>query len=387
MKDGQNVVYITAKQSPMYKQMTVEDLLFSDFDTSLLISKNESNTRTVRYEQLPQHLSGKLNVQRLVRILAEFNKSTEHLREQDRHDLYHSFLIPKRDGSSRRIDAPRDELMDSLYTLKEIFEKNFMALTAYHTSAFAYIKGRSTIDAVKRHQANESRWFAKFDLSNFFGNTTMDFVMKQLSMIYPFSEVVKVPEGDRELRKALELAFLDGGLPQGTPISPLITNIIMIPIDFALANQLRDFNGDSYVYTRYADDFLVSCRYSFKFRDVEDLLVKTLEEFGAPFKLNRKKTRYGSSAGSNFNLGVMLNANNEITIGSKRHRMLNKLTANYCKDIKNGKRWDLSDAQVFAGQLSYFKMVEPTTFDNFIKFFSQKYSMDVMCELKCDLKQ
>ena len=37
---------------------------------------------------------------------------------------------------------------------------------------------------------------------------------------------------------ALELAFMDGVLPQGTPASPLITTIMMIPIDFCLNRKL-----------------------------------------------------------------------------------------------------------------------------------------------------
>ena len=148
--------------------------------------------------------------------------------------------------------------MEALRKLKIIFEEDFHAL--YHTSAFAYIKNRCTVDAVKRHQANESKWFGKFDLSNFFGNTTMDFVLQQFAMIFPFSEVMKTERGKSALRTALELAFLNGGLPQGTPISPTITNIMMIPIDFKLSNGFRNFNDQSFVYTRYADDFIVSSR-------------------------------------------------------------------------------------------------------------------------------
>ena len=218
----------------------------------------------------------------------------------------------------RRIDAPKEELKGALYQLKAIFEEMFGAL--YHTSAFAYVKNRSTLDALKRHQANESKWFGKYDLSNFFGSTTVDFIMKMFSMIFPFSEVVKYQSGKAELEKALSLCSLREVLPQGTPISPTITNIMMIPVDHKLSNTLRNFNGQSFVYTRYADDFLISSKYNFKFKDVEQLLVDTLAEFDAPFTIKSEKTRYGSSAGSNWNLGVMLNKDNKITVGYKKKR-------------------------------------------------------------------
>ena len=99
-----------------------------------------------------------------------------------------------------------------------------------------------TIDALKRHQRNNSRWFLKLDFSNFFGSTTHEFVLRQLSSIFPYSEIVKSERGREALSKALSLCFLNGVLPQGTPFSPTITNIMMIPIDHAIAKMCREHN-------------------------------------------------------------------------------------------------------------------------------------------------
>lgn len=380
------MVYIVVKQSPMYKQMNIEDLLFGSVCDNLLISKNIGNTKTYCLEELPEKLHRAINKGALINKLKEFNQSVDHLRTVDRAKLYYSFLIPKKTGGTRRIDAPNPELMDALRSLKTLFETSFGAKVLYHTSAFAYIEGRSTIDAVKRHQANESRWYAKFDLSNFFGNTTMEFTMQQLSMIFPFSEIIKIPEGRAELEKALDLAFLNGGLPQGTPISPLITNIIMIPIDFKLKKALRDFDGKYHVYTRYADDFIISSRYDFNFRNVEKLIADTIVESGAKFRLKAEKTRYGSTAGRNFNLGLMVTSENRITIGNAKKRQIEMLMRNYAIDVKNGNRWNLSDVQVFAGQLSYLRMVEPDVFERIVQYINKKFSIDIMSEIKADLK-
>lgn len=380
------MVYIVVKQSPMYKQMNIEDLLFGSVCDNLLISKNIGNTKTYCLEELPEKLHRAINKGALINKLKEFNQSVDHLRMVDRAKLYYSFLIPKKTGGTRRIDAPNPELMDALRSLKTLFETSFGAKVLYHTSAFAYIEGRSTIDAVKRHQANESRWYAKFDLSNFFGNTTMEFTMQQLSMIFPFSEIIKIPEGRAELERALDLAFLNGGLPQGTPISPLITNIIMIPIDFKLKKALRDFDGKYHVYTRYADDFIISSRYDFNFRNVEKLIADTIVDSGAKFRLKPEKTRYGSTAGRNFNLGLMVTSENRITIGNAKKRQIEMLMRNYAIDVKNGNRWGLSDVQVFAGQLSYLRMVEPDVFERIVQHINGKFSIDIMSEIKADLK-
>lgn len=378
------MVYVTVMQPPMYRQMSIEELLF-DCERSAVINGNTANTRTQSYENLPARFMTVCNVNRLISRLTEFNAATEHLRSQDRASLYRTFYIPKSSGHGfRRIDAPNDELMSALRTLKNILEKDFHGL--YHTSAFAYIKHRCTIDAVKRHQANESKWFGKFDLSNFFGNTTMEFVMNQFSMIFPFSEVIKVPAGKAQLEKALELAFLNGGLPQGTPISPTITNIMMIPVDFVLANGFRNFNGKPFVYTRYADDFLVSCKYDFTCTDVQQFIVDTLKSFHAPFTLNPEKTRYGSSAGRNWNLGVMLNKDNQITVGAKKKRQFQAMLSSYVLDRQNGNPWSLEDIQILDGYRNYYRMVEGETIDRIVAHVGAKYNVDILKFIKEDLR-
>lgn len=284
----------------------------------------------------------------------------------------------------RRIDAPKQELSNALYQLKYIFEEEFGAL--YHTSAFAYVKHRSTIDAVKRHQANESKWFGKYDLSNFFGSTTVEFIMSMLSMIFPFSEVVKFPSGRDNLEKALSLCVLHGVLPQGTPISPTITNIMMIPIDHTLSNTLRDFEKNSFVYTRYADDFIISSKYTFNFRNIGQLIIKTLEEFNAPFTLNQEKTRYGSSAGSNWNLGVVLNKDNNITVGYKKKRQFQAMLSSYVMDKLNGHPWIKSDVQTMEGYRNYYRMVEGDTIDAIVKHIGDKFGVDIAKSIKDDLR-
>ncbi len=377
------MVYITVKQSPIYHQMTLEELLYQTFKAPVIINDNTANTKTYEVETASEHFTKSLDVQRLIGKLTAFNNSTELLRKVERRSLYNTFYIPKKSGGLRRIDAPNDDLMNALRMLKGIFEQDFGAL--YHTTAFAYIKKRCTIDAVKRHQQNNSKWFGKLDLHNFFGSTNLDFVMQMFSMVFPFSEVVKHPAGREELRKALELGFLNGGLPQGTPISPLITNVMMIPVDFKLSNALRNFKDNHFVYTRYADDFIISSRHDFNVRDVEKLIVDTLGAYNAPFNINSSKTRYGSSAGSNWNLGVMLNKDNEITVGYKKKRQFQSMLTNYVNDRNNGSPWSCEDIQVMKGLYSYYKMVEGETIDAIVEHINKKLNVNIMRLIKEDL--
>lgn len=382
------MVYITVPvtESGFGRQPTLEEMWFTEEEIKTWSPNLKGATRTYEAESVSVHMRNKVgrSTLSLIDSLYSFNTKYKWLYEVPRESLYHTFYIPKKSGGFRKIDAPNTELMGALRELKAIFENNFGA--THHTSAFAYIKGRCTVDAVKRHQANESKWFGKYDLSNFFGSTTLEFTLNMLSMIYPFSEVMRTELGKGALTKALELCFLEGGLPQGTPISPLLTNIIMIPIDYKLANELRDHNNQRYIYTRYADDFIISSRYDFDFREIELLVNSVLSEFGAPFKINDSKTRYGSSSGRNYNLGLMLNSENKITVGHKNKKRLEAMLSSYAMSKRDGKQVDREILQQIEGIRSYYTMVEPDVIPKIVEHLNRKFGMDIVASIKNDLR-
>jgi len=375
--------YITIKQQPVYCQISFEEMIAGIQDLSKYVTPNITNTRTYWVERPNQKLLENTDVAGMITLLESFSRSKEALFTVDRASLYHTFHIPKHSGGLRRIDAPMPELMVALRELKVLLEQRFFAL--YHTTAFAYVRGRSTVDAIKRHQQNESRWFLKLDFSNFFGSTTPEFVLRMLSLIFPFSEIVKYPAGREELTKALSLCFLNNGLPQGTPISPFITNVMMIPVDHRLSNTLRNFDGNRFVYTRYADDILISSKVDFDKKKVQNLVASTLKELNAPFKIKPAKTRYGSSAGRNWNLGLMLNKDNQITIGHNRKKQFKAMIDNYIRDRKAGNGWPLNDIQVLNGLISYYKMVEKDYICYLLQQYSQKHGIDIENCIKADL--
>lgn len=377
-------MYVVVKQPPKYHQMTLDEFL--SMDTDISIFKREPNyTNTRVYDiigEVPYVVRKRTHLSALNKLLIKFNEEHKDLMIDNMSELYHTFYLPKKSGGLRRIDAPNDNLSDALRELKGILEDDFGCL--YHTSAFAYVKGRSTVDCMKRHQRNNSKWFAKFDLSNFFGSTTKDFVMDMISNIYPFSMLMNYKDGRENISKALDLAFLNGGLPQGTPLSPMLTNIIMIPIDYRISQELRKHG--SYVYTRYADDFQISSRNNFNFKEVEGIITGVLDEFNAPFVLNMKKTRYGSSSGSNWNLGIMLNKDGDLTIGNKKKQRFERMIDNYAMDRIHGIKWEINDVQVMEGLRSYYRMIEPDVIDRIVAHRSKKFGVDIVAMIKSDLK-
>lgn len=376
--------YIVKPAVPRTRSITEEMLWYDDTVKSGVITLNKTNTVTHYGTVKSLNYFESRRVRESIRMVIQFVERYAGLYEVDRHTLYKHFCIPKSSGGVRPIDAPQSDLMEALRDLKGILERYCGAGKLYHTSAFAYIQNRSTLDCVKRHQQNESKWFAKFDMHNFFGSTTIDFVMRMFEQIYPLSELVNNVFSHEIFRKAIDLCFLDGGLPQGTPISPLITNIMMIPFDFKMNKWCKEHHM---VYTRYADDLLISSKNPFRFKDVEEQIESVIAELEAPFNLNRKKTRYGSANGSNWNLGVMLNKDNQITVGRKAKKRFEDLLRRYALDKKAGTDWALADVQHLDGLRSYYKMVEGETIDRIVQFMSNKFQVDIKSAIKKDLRE
>ena len=159
---------------------------------------------------------------------------------------------------------------------------------------------------------------------------------------------------------------------------------MMIPIDHQVCNELRKMD-EHYVYTRYADDILVSSKVSFDCGELQDYILSVLKKFKAPFCLKKEKTRYGSSAGRNWNLGVMLNKDNEITIGHQKKKTFKAMCCNYICDKKKGIAWDLHDVQVFAGLISYYRMVEKDYINYVIDQNNKKFNVNLEALIKEDL--
>ena len=377
--------YITVNREPRVYQLTFEDIMYGLDESKLALQKDTRDTTTWKVDAINRRLIEKTDFNAMQAALRGFVERYQDLiAVEDKSTLYRSFKIPKRSGGLRQIDAPNDELKRALYDLKMIFEKKFYM--SYHTAAFAYVHGRSTIDSVKRHQQNKSRWFLKTDMRHFFPSTSPEFLMKMLCMTFPFCAFVQDDWGNREfLEKALSLCFLNGGLPQGTPTSPMLTNALMIPIDHAISKTCHEYQPHL-CYTRYADDILISSEYSFKWTDVQNKLIAILNSFEAPFSLHPDKTRYGSSAGRNWNLGVMLNAENKITIGHEKKKVFKAMVFQFMTDDAKGVAWGLEDVQHFLGLISYYRMVEKESIDAILATYSAKFNKDVEATAKALLK-
>lgn len=373
--------YITVSRVPRRYQLSFDDILNGLDPKCLEATKDTRDTTTYFASAIGKKVKERINFCGMFDAISKFNEKHKGLIEtEDKSTLYYSFKIPKRSGGLRQIDAPEAPLMAALTELKKILEEKFMF--TYHTTAFAYVRGRSTIDAVRRHQHNGSRWVLKTDLSKFFPHTTPEFLFKMLYQTFPLCDYINEDFGYKEaFEKALSLCFLNGGLPQGTPTSPMLTNQMMIPVDHEINKVCREFRPHL-CYTRYADDMDISSEYSFHWTEVVKAIGVVLRKFEAPFEFNKDKIHYGSTAGRNWMLGVMLNKDGNITVGHENKKTFkNSLFAFGCA-IKDGHPWSVEDTQHLQGLLSYYKMVEGELIDQIVQKYSGRFGFDIPEKMK-----
>jgi hypothetical protein len=136
----------------------------------------------------------------------------------------------------------------------------------------------------------------------------------------------------------------------------------MVPYDYAITRKLWNFNRHHFVYTRYADDILISSKESFVPQEILNEITQIFQ--GAPFQINQEKTRYGSKAGRNWNLGIMLNKDNALSLGHKEKKYLKQSIYNFFRDYSIGGEhgvitWTPEDLMVLQGKVAYFAHVEP----------------------------
>lgn len=302
----------------------------------------------------------------------------------DMSEFYTSFKIPKRSGGFRQIDSPNEELREKLQERMKTFNK-FKILN--HDAAWAYTQGRDIVGAMQLHVDNHSRWYLKLDIKNFFGSCTEEFILNQLNKLYPIAGFKEHNiDLDYWMKETVHLATLKGVLPQGSPMSPMLSNLVMVEFDYVFTKVINYFqklhNLPRLIYTRYADDIIISCKDNFNFTDLIEALEAQLKD--TPLKFNKEKTRYGSSAGRNWNLGLMCNKENKLTVGHKRKNIIKQCINNF---MHNRDTWSLEDCQSLLGQIAWLYKVEEDYAEGLMKYYYKKWKDNPRKELIKRIKQ
>ncbi|GHD35776.1 group II intron reverse transcriptase/maturase [Nocardiopsis kunsanensis] len=193
--------------------------------------------------------------------------------------------IPKPGGGERMLGVPTalDRLIQQALAqvLTPVFDPHFSG------ASFGFRPGKSAHQAVRaarRAIADGHRWVVDVDLDRFFDRVNHDMVMARLARKVKDRQVLKL------VRRFLEAGvMIDGvklpvaeGTPQGSPLSPLLSNIMLDELD-------RELFERGHRFVRYADDLRVFVRSERAAQRVLDSITKVVEK-RLRLKVNREKS-------------------------------------------------------------------------------------------------
>lgn len=261
---------------------------------------------------------------------------------QARRDAYRQFHIPKKSGGVRVITAPDGELKDILTTLGFIFSERYVPTP----NAMAFTRGRSVADNARAHVGHH--YVLNLDLKDFFTTITAMDVERGLNRI-GFSPLVS-----RDLASICTYPVRDGQrirnvLPQGSPASPVLSNICALTLDRKLEGLVRRFH---LTYSRYADDMTFSSNHNV-YRENGDFMCelhRIISDCG--FTVNPSKTRLQKHGSRQEVTGLIVGERANV---SRQYVKTLRVIIHHIAINDHPTRHDVSVAK---GKLNYLRMVK-----------------------------
>lgn len=196
--------------------------------------------------------------------------------------------IPKPGGGVRMLGIPT--VVDRL--IQQALHQELMPLfeAEFSEHSYGFRPGRSAqqaVQAVRDHVATGRRWVVDIDLEKFFDRVGHDVLMARVARKVKDRRVLAL------IRRYLAAGVLEGGIvsprmegmPQGGPLSPLLSNILLDDLDTELERR-------GHAFCRYADDCNI---YLFSRRSAERVmasLTRYLEQ-QLKLKVNPSKSAVG----------------------------------------------------------------------------------------------
>src|ERR1022692_3052326 len=158
--------------------------------------------------------------------------------------------IPKPDGGVRKLGIPTvlDRLIQQ--AVMQVLQRSWNH--TFSESSYGFRPGRSAHQAVARaqqHVAAGYRWVVDLDLEKFFDRVNHDKLMSQVARRVGDKRLLQL------IRSWLKAGVMENGLvgpteegtPQGGPLSPLLSNLVLDQLD-------RELERRGHRFVRYADD-------------------------------------------------------------------------------------------------------------------------------------
>jgi group II intron reverse transcriptase/maturase len=164
--------------------------------------------------------------------------------------------IPKDDGKKRPLGIPTvvDRVIQQAIAqvLSPIFERQFS------DNSFGFRPNRSAHGAVKRSQENIDdgyKYVVDMDLEKFFDTVNQSKLVEVLGRTIKDGRIISLIHKYLNAGVVVAHSFKETaeGVPQGGPLSPLLSNIMLNELD-------RELTQRGHKYVRYADDLIIFCK-------------------------------------------------------------------------------------------------------------------------------
>ena len=245
--------------------------------------------------------------------------------------FYRVFRIHKGRGRYRVIQAPRV----ALKVIQKWLSFHLAQSLTYPAYVHGFVPGRSHLTAAQCHVGSE--WVYSLDIENFFPTTSMRKVTEALRGL-----------GYNEAGAKLiaNLCCYSGNLSQGSPASPVLSNLVFREVDARIAELAVQLG---ITYTRYADDLVFSGH-----GDFPEAIKQVKEWIGtAGWTISEEKEHFAKLPKERLKVhGLLVHGNAPI------------LTKGYRKKIRTYKfllsnqKIKEDDVARIMGHLSYAKFVE-----------------------------
>src|SRR5271157_4980210 len=236
--------------------------------------------------------SGGVDGQSLEAFGQQLGSELNRLQTELKEDAYHpqpvrQVQIPKagKPGEFRTLGIPTiyDRVCQQalLNRLEPIFEPVF------DEANFGYRRGRSTKDAMRKvwkEIQGGREWIVDADLNDFFGSVEHAKLLTLVAQRIADGRVLRLIEAMLKAGSYGKgrLFPTERGTPQGGVVSPLLSNILLTPFD-------QEMRRKGYQLTRYADDWVLTCKSAVEARAALAAATRILEQLGV--RLNPQKTR------------------------------------------------------------------------------------------------
>ena len=264
--------------------------------------------------------------------------------------------IPKPGGGIRQLGIPTvlDRLIQQavLQVMQPVFDPEFSE------SSYGFRPGRSAhqaVQAARAHVEAGRRWVVDMDIEKFFDRVNHDMLMARVSRKVEDKRILRL------IRGYLQAGVMDNGLvggrtegtPQGGPLSPLLSNILLDDLD-------KELERRGHAFCRYADDCNIYVRSRRAGERVMTSITRFLEK-RLKLRVNQGKSAVDKPSRRKF-LGYSMTAHKQPRLKAA-HQSIERLKNKLRELFRRGRGRNLAKlieklTPVLRGWINYYRLAQ-----------------------------